>query len=359
MGATVTVASDPFEATARFAEAPADLVVVSLEGWGRKDLRFLSAVRAAGRRGPGRRAGARRPPATWPGRRSPRVRTPTSASPSTSASSRRSPAASSRRRRGRPRVDDPAGLPHLAAEVGHAVNNPLQVLSLLLEDSGGRPPTAEGGERDRDLRVRGRPHPRGDGGPHRLRAALGPRSRTASTSPPPSPRPPPASRRAASSSVVHARSHGGTGDSRRHARPRPRRPRPGRPGPRRARPRPRRPVLRAVRPGCAARPAGTAAPARSALRVRGVHLDAATFAAAARSVLGVDERTRGPPPRSRPRRRRRPRPRGIASRTARPLGVRSSSGRSAAPLAAPSGGAAAGMREAPPWKFGSPPTDLP
>src|SRR5688572_2037379 len=32
-GAVVTAASDPFEATARFAEAPADLVIAATAGW--------------------------------------------------------------------------------------------------------------------------------------------------------------------------------------------------------------------------------------------------------------------------------------------------------------------------------------
>ena len=40
----VAAASDPFDATARFAEEPADLVVASLAGFRAHDLAFLSAV---------------------------------------------------------------------------------------------------------------------------------------------------------------------------------------------------------------------------------------------------------------------------------------------------------------------------
>ena len=128
-------------------------MVVSLEGWGRKDLRFLSAVRA---RGDGtvivalvpddrRRLAA----AALAAGAHAYLREPLELA-ELEAVARRvlAPEAT-----GTP-ADDPAGLPHLAAQVGHAVNNPLQVLSLLLEDEGGRPLLPNDAlQRDRDLRV--------------------------------------------------------------------------------------------------------------------------------------------------------------------------------------------------------------
>ena len=293
MGATVTVASDPFEGTARFAEAPADLVVVSLEGWGRKDLRFLSAVRARGdailvvalvpddRRhlaGAALAAGAHA-----------YLREPLDLVELQAVAGRvLAP------KEGASRVDDPAGLPHLAAEVGHAVNNPLQVLSLLLEDSGGRPPTAEGGERDRDLRVE----------VGRIREAMAVLTAYARLS---APSPAPVDLAAALAETTSRLEASGL-IQRVHARPMGSPATPdATPAPVRADPAQVGLALDALVRGLAARssdrPARLRCTARGdgrsgqvRLRVRGLHLDAATFAAAARSVLGVDERTRAPHP---------------------------------------------------------------
>ena len=128
----VAVAADPFEATARFAEAPADLVVVSLTGWRGRDLAFLTAVRT------------RRPAAAIvvlvPDARRELTVEALRAGADTAL---REPvdldelALATRRLVDRlppavPAAD--AALARLASQVGHAVNNPLQVMSLLLED---------------------------------------------------------------------------------------------------------------------------------------------------------------------------------------------------------------------------------
>lgn len=132
----VAVASDPFEATARFAEAPADVVVASLEGWRRRDLAFLEAVRA-------RRPAAHVVALVPDGARALVARALASGADLVL----RAPvdldelaATLARLAARRPRDDGPGtALARLASELGHAVNNPLQVASLLLED-----PTAFG-----------------------------------------------------------------------------------------------------------------------------------------------------------------------------------------------------------------------
>lgn len=127
----VAVAGDPFDATARFAEAPADLVVASLEGWRTRDLAFLEAVRK------------RRPAAHVVALVPDGARTLVARALASGADLvLRAPvdleelAATLARLATRPDRDDGPGaaLARLASELGHAVNNPLQVASLLLED---------------------------------------------------------------------------------------------------------------------------------------------------------------------------------------------------------------------------------
>lgn len=138
----VAVATDPFDGTARFAEAPADLVIASLSGWRRKDLAFVTTVRARrphaavlvlvpeGRRAlaaEALRAGA---DAALP--------EPVDLDELSLASRRlldRLPAAG---------TGPDAALARLASQIGHAVNNPLQVMSLLLEDPGTDPRAPRG-----------------------------------------------------------------------------------------------------------------------------------------------------------------------------------------------------------------------
>ena len=132
LGATVATAPDPFEAAARFAEGPAALVVASLSGWRRRDLGFVAAIRA---RAPGASIvvlvpAERRPLAAlaleagadaW-------LPEPVDLRELQALASRRlAPRGSGISSAGK----DPAG--RLAAEIAHAVNNPLQVMSLLLE----------------------------------------------------------------------------------------------------------------------------------------------------------------------------------------------------------------------------------
>ncbi len=129
----VVAAGNAYEGAARFAETPADLVVASLEGWRRRDLAFLTAVRS---RSPGTTVVV----LTTERRRSllagalssgadafllepidPRELSALAAG----LLARRTPDAES--------PSDPTVVGRLAGEVAHAVNNPLQVLGLLLE----------------------------------------------------------------------------------------------------------------------------------------------------------------------------------------------------------------------------------
>lgn len=132
LGLDVATAADPYEATARFTEAPADVVVASLSGWRRRDLAFLTAVRA-------------RAPGAWilllaPARE--RALLPTAVRAGADAylhepvdlDALRALVARQMSRRADKRPAGPdAALRALCAEVGHAVNNPLQVATLLLE----------------------------------------------------------------------------------------------------------------------------------------------------------------------------------------------------------------------------------
>jgi signal transduction histidine kinase len=134
------VSGDPFDATARFAEGPADLVVASVDGWRRRDLAFVAAARA------------RRPAAAVlllvpPDRRA-------LAAPGLAAGADAylgepvdlgELAALARRLIDRAAPRPAAGddvLARLASAVGHAVNNPLQVMSLVLEEDGTADPRA-------------------------------------------------------------------------------------------------------------------------------------------------------------------------------------------------------------------------
>ncbi|HVG93968.1 MAG TPA: hypothetical protein VND21_05940 [Planctomycetota bacterium] len=133
-GAVVTAASDPFEATARFAEAPADLVIAATAGWTRGDLRFLTALRARSPRAtvvvlvPSERR--RLAAAALEAGADAYLLDPVSLE-EVAALARRALAGEVA---GGP--PDPGDLPTLAAEVSHATGNPLQVLSLLLEEEG-------------------------------------------------------------------------------------------------------------------------------------------------------------------------------------------------------------------------------
>ncbi len=132
LGLDVATASDPYEASARIAEAPTDLVVASLSGWRRRDLAFLTAVRA-------------RAPAAWllllaPDRERPLLPAALRAGADgylhepVDLDALRALVARQLSRRADKRPAGPdAALRALCAEVGHAVNNPLQVATLLLE----------------------------------------------------------------------------------------------------------------------------------------------------------------------------------------------------------------------------------
>lgn len=132
LGLSVSTAADPFEATARFAEAPTDLVVADLLGWRRRDLAFLGAVRA---RAPGAallllvgdRERALLPAALRAGADG-YLPAPVDLDALRALAARHL----ARRADRRPAGPD-AALRALCAEVGHAVNNPLQVATLLLE----------------------------------------------------------------------------------------------------------------------------------------------------------------------------------------------------------------------------------
>jgi CheY-like chemotaxis protein len=139
LGLAVTAASDPYEATARFAETSPPLVVLSVSGWRRRDLAFLAAVRS-------------RSVSTALLLLVPAERRALAALALESGADAwipepvdlrelRAQAARCLRRAGlssSPPAASSAALRRLAAEVGHAINNPLQVLNLLLEDGAGK-----------------------------------------------------------------------------------------------------------------------------------------------------------------------------------------------------------------------------
>jgi DNA-binding response OmpR family regulator len=131
----VTLAADPYEATARFARRRFDLVVAHVGGWRRSDLRFVSTVRARSRDAGllllvpdgaralaaaalDRGADAYLPAPVDPGELEAAARRLLERA----SSSARAP-------------DAGAAVATLAGEVAHAVNNPLQVLGLLLEEA--------------------------------------------------------------------------------------------------------------------------------------------------------------------------------------------------------------------------------
>jgi len=133
-GCGVRAAAEPYEGTARFVEQPSDLVVLSLEGFRRRDAGFISTVR---RRAPrtsilllmpeGERRSALRALAAGADAY---IHLPFYEKELTLVARRLlTPAASTV---AQPAVDTEA-LSQLASEVAHAVNNPLQVLSLLGE----------------------------------------------------------------------------------------------------------------------------------------------------------------------------------------------------------------------------------
>jgi DNA-binding response OmpR family regulator len=134
-GGEVAAARDPYEGTARFAESPTRLVVASLDGWRRRDLGFLRAVRA-------RSADTALVLLVPDGGR----RLAVAALEAGADSYLLEPAdpaevtAVARRLLSRPagRAGGAAGegVARLSGEVAHAVNNPLQVLGLLLEEAG-------------------------------------------------------------------------------------------------------------------------------------------------------------------------------------------------------------------------------
>lgn len=141
-GLRVRTAKEPYEGTALLVESPPDLVVLSLAGLGASDLGFL---RTAARRAPsarvlllvpsGRRRLAARALAIGADAALPE---PFYEEEVTAVASRLVA------RRGAEAGSDPAPLARLAHEVAHAVNNPLQVLSLLAEEGGVPGGTARG-----------------------------------------------------------------------------------------------------------------------------------------------------------------------------------------------------------------------
>jgi DNA-binding response OmpR family regulator len=149
LGLAVTTASDPYEATALFAETSPPLVVLSVAGWRRRDLAFLSAIRSRSLATallllvpPERRALAALALESGADAWLPEP---------VDLRELRAQAARCLRRAGLSSAlpaTSSASLRRLAAEVGHAINNPLQVLNLLLEETGAKDRAA----RDADLR---------------------------------------------------------------------------------------------------------------------------------------------------------------------------------------------------------------
>jgi CheY-like chemotaxis protein len=131
----LAVASDPYEATAHFARAPADLVVADLSGWRRSDLGFVASVRARSRRAgvlllvpEGGRALAAEALEKGADAYLPKPFDPGELG----AAARR---LVERAREPRAATREGVSVAALSGEVAHAVNNPLQVLGLLLEEA--------------------------------------------------------------------------------------------------------------------------------------------------------------------------------------------------------------------------------
>lgn len=140
LGLEVATASDPYAATAAFALAPATVVVVSVAGWRRRDVAFVELARARARTAA---IVALVPPAS---------RALATAAMAAGADAFLAEPADLdqlvavvrrllERARADAAVDADAAVRALCADVGHAVNNPLQVASLLLEDAAA--PTAQ------------------------------------------------------------------------------------------------------------------------------------------------------------------------------------------------------------------------
>jgi len=131
-GYRVRTAREPYEGTARFVEKPADLVVLSLAGFRRRDTAFLSAVK---RRSPSARILLLVPE----GRRATALDALQAGAdayalePFYPAELTALAAALLSGREDAPDEDAPRALSRLAGEVAHAINNPLQILALLGE----------------------------------------------------------------------------------------------------------------------------------------------------------------------------------------------------------------------------------
>lgn len=130
----VTTASDPYAATVAFALSPADVVVASVAGWRKRDGAFLKMARSRAREaaivalvpGSDRRLAASMLEAGADAF----LAEPVDLDQLT-AVVRRALA----RIQSNDTMDADAAVRSLCADVGHAVNNPLQVASLLLEDT--------------------------------------------------------------------------------------------------------------------------------------------------------------------------------------------------------------------------------
>lgn len=148
MGLEVNEAREPYAGMASFLATPADLVVVSLRGFRKRDLGFLRTVREhaprtrllllvpAGRRHVAARALDAGGDATLvephdPSELTALVRALWRRAPAQGAAASGALAGEEADAPGEPQ----AGVAQLAAEVAHAINNPLQVLGLLLEDT--------------------------------------------------------------------------------------------------------------------------------------------------------------------------------------------------------------------------------
>ena len=133
-GYRVRTAREPYEGTARFVEKPCDLVVVSLQGFRKRDSAFLGAVKK-------RRAQARILLLVPEGRRQAALEA-LQAGADAYVLEPFYPAeltqVANALLAGRPEAqaeDGPRALSRLAGEVAHAINNPLQILALLGEAS--------------------------------------------------------------------------------------------------------------------------------------------------------------------------------------------------------------------------------
>lgn len=131
-GYRVRTAREPYEGTARFVEKPSDLVVVSLQGFRKRDTAFLAAVKK-------RHAKARILLLVPEGRRQAALDALQAGAdayvlePFYPAELTAIAAALLSTPEASPTEDAPRALSRLAGEVAHAINNPLQILALLGE----------------------------------------------------------------------------------------------------------------------------------------------------------------------------------------------------------------------------------